>query len=859
MKLKPLTQLAAALALGLACIVPSIRAASFTDNFGTTHDYLHKGVVGTPWTGVSLGSVTPGTVTDWDANTVSNSSLTITNKGGSWQGNQDGPYLWTMEKGSGDFTNIVHISNLQQINYNFAGLLVRDPNTAAQNWLYLSVFAEFGFANDVRDTTNGNSTETTFSPSGYVETNAATWTSWLEITRVGGVLTTYGSVDGTNYQLVYQSPRTDLTNDLQVGVWDSTFSGNTCSAQFQNFSLVDASATNPIAAPPASGLVVTPAVNSLGLSWTPGAGSAGSLVLIRQSTGITRQPLNGTNYVGDPTLVTSSNLGEGNLVAYVGTGNSVTITNLTPSINYTVAVYSFTNSGPSIVYSYANTPFATASPSGTPTGITLAFQSTLTNQVAVDDTAQASVTLHFSGGATVDVTSSSTFSSANSNIASISATGLASGLSNGTVAITANYTNFAVTSNLVVVKLPVTDDFSTPKNYLTGGIAGTYWSGLLLDTNDLPSGGGDEGPTQTFIANAGISHPNRLTVSTKDGGYGPGDDTGFFLYRLITGNFTISIQVPQFDSAPSNYYHMPGLMVRLPYTFQNFENFIDLVRFDNFSTGTISESVTNMVYNELDLPGQSKPFMMIQRTNDTFILSTKNHALDPWTVVRTVNAPEWTGQAIQVGIVDQTFTDDTASSQFANLTLTADAGIGTSPNAPASPTGLVLSNLSGGQISANWTAGVGSTGSVLIGHALTGVTYQPADGQDFTSFAFNDFGFGDSYSGSNMVLYASTGHTVTVSDVPATLLYFSVYSYATVNGTNFYNQVPATASINLAPPAVTMGITNVPGGFQLSWSQGTLLTATNVLGPWVTNTSAVSPFTVTNNSIGNMFFRIKVQ
>jgi hypothetical protein len=77
------------------------------------------------------------------------------------------------------------------------------------------------------------------------------------------------------------------------------------------------------------------------------------------------------------------------------------------------------------------------------------------------------------------------------------------------------------------------------------------------------------------------------------------------------------------------------------------------------------------------------------------------------------------------------------------------------------------------------------------------------------------------------------------------------------------NQVVTLADVGLGitppPPAVTLGIgrsLSTPGSLTLTWPQGTLLQATNVLGPWVTNSTATSPFTV-KPAGPEMFYRIK--
>jgi hypothetical protein len=64
------------------------------------------------------------------------------------------------------------------------------------------------------------------------------------------------------------------------------------------------------------------------------------------------------------------------------------------------------------------------------------------------------------------------------------------------------------------------------------------------------------------------------------------------------------------------------------------------------------------------------------------------------------------------------------------------------------------------------------------------------------------------------------------------------------------------ADLQIVPP-VTINLTSSPGSMTPVWSQGTLLQATNLAGPWVTNT-APSPYTVVPTN-SNMFFKIRVK
>jgi len=73
-------------------------------------------------------------------------------------------------------------------------------------------------------------------------------------------------------------------------------------------------------------------------------------------------------------------------------------------------------------------------------------------------------------------------------------------------------------------------------------------------------------------------------------------------------------------------------------------------------------------------------------------------------------------------------------------------------------------------------------------------------------------------------------------------------SYGSLNG----------AQLQYLGAAVTLNVQHVGASqIQLQWSQGTLLEATNIVGPWTTNTAA-SPLTLTP-SAPHKFYRVRVE
>jgi hypothetical protein len=114
-----------------------------------------------------------------------------------------------------------------------------------------------------------------------------------------------------------------------------------------------------------------------------------------------------------------------------------------------------------------------------------------------------------------------------------------------------------------------------------------------------------------------------------------------------------------------------------------------------------------------------------------------------------------------------------------------------------------------------------------------------------------------------------TFKSVIIGGVP---LADGVYSFSQLNA-NYPANFPATwtaqlgSTVTAGSGSITVGASTPPvtlnssfngSTMTLSWSQGVLLEADQVTGPWTTNTTATSPFTVTP-SAPQKFYRIQVQ
>jgi hypothetical protein len=242
--------------------------------------------------------------------------LTIQTTGSDWSDvGDDGFFIWKLV--AGDFDVSVESAPVwNNMGFNFAGLMARAYNTnnssspfsltstnGGENWVSLFRFQEFGL-NEVRQATNGANIELIF-PEDNSDTNSARFfrmvrtdqtnftfywktnasDSWAQITSINTDPPTL-----TNGVLV----RSDLAGvPMQVGIAQAMFSTASPQVYFADFEL---SGTNVDAAPmpSAASSVVVSAPNptgSVNIAWDPGAGSSGSLVVLRGGLATTPSPI----------------------------------------------------------------------------------------------------------------------------------------------------------------------------------------------------------------------------------------------------------------------------------------------------------------------------------------------------------------------------------------------------------------------------------------------------------------------------------------------------------------------------------------------------------------------------------------
>ncbi len=131
-----------------------------------------------------------------------------------------------------------------------------------------------------------------------------------------------------------------------------------------------------------------------------------------------------------------------------------------------------------------------------------------------------------------------------------------------------------------------TDNFSTNVNYLTNGVAGTIWDGVYFGAGEFNNTGlGGGGPGATIQCDANITAPGKLTLQTTGTAWEGADDDGFFLFKVVKGDFSAVVHVvTPFNNAG---YNTAGLQARAfsagGNPFGGSEDFVSWTRFDEYS------------------------------------------------------------------------------------------------------------------------------------------------------------------------------------------------------------------------------------------------------------------------------------
>ncbi len=852
-------QLKQAFAWLATCVLAlQAQAGGLTNNFTSGADFVANGVLGTVWDGVYLngGDITGsgGGGTTLIANeTIFPGFLAVQSSGGGWAGAQnDGFFLYKLVNGDFD-VSVQNAPPFAAANYTFGGLLARAATfqngatlPAGENWLWVSRFQEFGLGDGVRFATNGADNEFLYTGGDNSDTNSS---RFYRLTRSGDVFNFYNKTNaGDAWNLLTTLTRPDLAGlPLQVGIQQAVYTPNTPINYYTDFQLTGPNVANGTAPTDPTGIAVSNVnSNSVNITWTPGAGSAGSVVLIRANAGLAHKPADGFVYTGNTNFADPAGVlgGSGVHAVYVGTGSSVTVSGLGGSNNlYTVAVFSYAGSGATTTYGVNPATNYFAGP-GNLQSVSFTVSPSV---IPVGGVSIASLTATYSSGDSYDVSAAAgtVWSSGNPGVISVN-NGVLSGLAVGSSAIVATYVGISGTNTVSVTTPAFTDDFSVTHDYLSNSVAGSKWDGAYLRQGDLPGGNG--APFNTVVATANGVTNNALVIRANNTVWAGTDDNGVLLYKNVSGNFQASVHV---QALTRLNYQFAGLMARASEPngapLGGVEDWLYYGQFSEFGISVQSRDNVNGGNDERNVTDgdiTSNFWLLMQRNGNVFTFFRKINAGDSWQPLPnlTITRDDLAGLPVQVGLFQAMYTANTGEVVFDSFMLDA-AGL-SAGTLPTPPSGLNFSSVAATTMNINWTPGTGSTGSVVVVRAGSPVNAQPIAGTTYTGNAA--FGSGSQLGGGNYVVYVGTGSSVTVTGLtPGTKYYVAVYSYGGATGAPTYNTtvsggvgsitvgIPQSISLSLSPKLPRGGLgkvgvtVNYSGGFSAPVTAGLSFSSSN--------------------------------
>ncbi|MGA2246839.1 MAG: hypothetical protein ABSH48_17745 [Verrucomicrobiota bacterium] len=822
------------LAVGFAA-----HADSITNNFDNSLDYAVDGVANSMWDGVYLafgdiyGGNNGGANNGYtlQANETANAGyLTVQTTDTEWSGTaDDGFFLFKVV--AGDFD--VFVENVEPFDNtpnHFGGLMARAytatgphwgaPYGGAENWVDIMRFQEYSIDEDIRYATNGVDHDAYILVAG--SDSDTTTSRYLRITRAGDVFSFYTKTNATDaWSLHGTLTRGDLDGlPMQVGIADASFSTAMPISYYTDFELTGTNvAANPALPANPAGLTATPSGADVKFAWTPGTGSGGSILVLRQnSTNLLNQkPINTFVYNANTNFGSGDDLGGGIYVVYAGPGSTATVSGLgSTNQQYSCAVYSYTGSGANIAYGGDPSTAATHG-TGVPVGIN--FSVSPADGIPLNGVGVSRL-IDFDniGDTNVLANTNAVWTSSDSAVVTVGADGTISAVAAGTAQVVVTYANFSATNSVTVHAPAFTDGFSTPHDYLAAGLPGSGWDGLYRSGADIPSASYAPPVADTTVFNADISSNDTLTITAANSAWQGANDNGPFLFKNVPGDFEASVHITSYSQLA---YEFVGLQARAYNSTNNAspngpsdtENFVDWLRFDEYSISTTTFNTQNGANTETDqLDGDTTDYWLLMvRVNSTnFYFFKKANATDPWSFEpsETVTRPDLTnGVPLQVGLVQSMFTATAGSVRFDSFALDATGISGGTP--PSATTGLTVLE-SAGYTSATltWVPGTNGDGSAstsfVVMRAGAPVSAQPYFG--ILTTADSVFGQGTDLGGGNFVVFRGVGNTVTVTGLtPGASYYIAVYGYSGSSTTKSFNVVGSTSTNT--PPVAFTGIT----------------------------------------------------
>jgi hypothetical protein len=382
--------------------------------------------------------------------------------------------------------------------------------------------------------------------------------------------------------------------------------------------------------------------------------------------------------------------------------------------------------------------------------------------------------------------------------------------------------------------------FDTPFDYVANGIIGdTNWDGVYLRGGEIPGGSlGGSGSGNQTIANT-TAFGGFLGLQNIGGDWSGADNDGFFIYKVVDGDFDVSVEsVPGTLSGGAGYdargFNFAGLQVRAyhtnnsgaPYSTtltNNAENSYRLWRFHEFNIDGQIRRSTNGANGEFTYApdtsagttNESRFYRIVRENGTNLYFYWKATSGDPWLQITNGATPngvatrsDWVGVKLQVGIAQAAFNTASRDALFDNFQLSGP-GV-TFPALPPAPTTLVTTATNiGGALTFSWAAN-GSDGSLVV-ISERPIQHNPVNGIIYS--ASSDYGTASARLGAAnaYAVYNGAGTSATVTNLGANnrTYYVAVYSYANSSSPVYNTASPATAAF-VGPGVITSAAISTP-------------------------------------------------
>ncbi|MBN1925412.1 MAG: T9SS type A sorting domain-containing protein [Prolixibacteraceae bacterium] len=214
-----------------------------------------------------------------------------------------------------------------------------------------------------------------------------------------------------------------------------------------------------------------------------------------------------------------------------------------------------------------------------------------------------------------------------------------------------------------------TDDFSAEIDYLTAGVDGTIWDGILLN-----SGLWDMGEIVAEITALNTTdNPGTLTFASMNSHWAVGSDNGAAIYRTVKNGADFEVQVKiaggdflSFGLAELVPYHMPGIIAKVAddttfiliqvFDIQDWSAVIGMR--DIVPAGDLLQENWQTGFTLAD-----NPYIKLEKYENLF---TGYYSADGvvWNEIYSVEKPEFAGKDIQVGLYSATYTESVGTVHF---------------------------------------------------------------------------------------------------------------------------------------------------------------------------------------------------